>query len=246
VINEILIALAPNNREKALLVWICIFSIYALYTSKEFKNCLKIAFKQFMKLWWFWIFEISCIMFTIYVLYKYNIISVADSKIILIWFITSFWALNYAIFSKKNLLISTIKMFSLCTIFIILLNYSSFSFIVEFIMLPLLCWIFLCYNFSSQTSWIEKNNSKYISIIPAIFGIMVVLLMSIQFIYSFINIKEDINKKLLLDIVREESLYILFTLLSMPMMIILRLYTKYETQQVRKKQSQKIENIKTK
>jgi len=244
MISKILIALAPNNREKALLVWICLFSIYAIYKSKEIRSNLKIVFKQFMGLWWFWIFEISYIMFIIYVLYKYNIISVADSKIILIWFITSFWALNCAIFSKKNLLISTIKMFSLCTIFIVLLNYSSFSFIVEFIMFPLLCWIFLGYYFSLQTPWMEKNNYKYINIIQVIFGIMIVLLMSIQFIYSFINIKEDINIHLILDIAREELLYILFTLLSIPMMIVLRCYTKYETQQQMKKQLQKIENYK--
>lgn len=218
-----------NNREISLLIWLGILVIGALSKKairNPFINTLKLLIgKQFLFVY---------ITLGIYLLGLLSFLkhigfwSTSDLKDSIFWFISVAIVLTFNTDKAKNsdyfkkIIRETIK---IIVVLEFIINFYSFSLMTEIILLPVLSFIIMLQEFANLS---PKNAgiTKLLTSIISIFGIGLL-------IYTFYNITNDYANFFSFETLHSFFLPILLTILFLPYLYFISLYSVYESYFVR-------------
>lgn len=221
--NKLLEILSP--RELSLLSWIIIFIIILMFVKSvrtSFSSLIKMLFhKTFLKIYFLLTVYLFFLFYALYIVKIWNINCLKDS---ILWlFAVGFVLIFKSVEIKdtkyfKNILQESIK-WTVIVEFII--NFYSFRFIVEFIMLPILALLVTTQAYSE----LDKKNIQVSKLLTNILSI-------IGFIFIGISLYKTVtgfDTFFSLNSLRIFILPIILTTLFIPFIYLLSLYTIYES-----------------
>ena len=233
MVEQILIALTPNNREKALLFYLVVFLFFCVFYKDIRKHIPKIFF-SLMKMWFFWILNIIYITILCFLLFNYQLLTISDLKVVIVWCFTALGMFGLII-DKKSVFLIVFQMISISMFVEIIIDYSRFSLITELILVLLLFISGMLYIVSTSDYYREQNPHKFNNIVSNIFLTIACMILTIQLFYGIIFLKEEVSWILFYNLIRSSFIPILLTVLYSPFLISCRWYAKYSTKQSRKK-----------
>lgn len=222
--NEILEEL--STREISILCWsILIFSILIFIARKEFLNVLKALF-HYKIVASFLAFGIYCTI-VIFILYKINYWDIHLLKDTFIWFFSAglivFFNINKI--NKTNYFLQIFKDNIKVLLFLeFLLNFYTFGLVTELIIVPLVTFITIMYEYSKYSMIKNPEHvkvNKFLKSILSFFGSILLLFVLVRSVNDYKN---------LLTIYNIKSLYLplILTVLTFPFYYLLALVMIYE------------------
>lgn len=215
-----------SNRELSILFWsILIFSVLIFITRKEFLKVLKALF-HYKILISFFGFGIYCTI-VVFILCKINYWNIHLLKDTLIWFFSAglIVLFNSNKINKTNYFLQILKDNIKILIFLeFLLNFYTFGLVTEFIIVPLITFIAIMYEYSKYSMIKNPEHvkaNKFLKSILSFFGIILIIFV----IYRSIN---DYTSLLTFDNVKSLYLPLILTLLTFPFYYLLALMMIYE------------------
>ncbi len=235
-----------SNRELSIIIWLGIAFIGLLF-SKQIRQSLfdllrLLCSKTFLTIY----LLLGVYLFGIIILLKIiGIWSIEDAKDTIIWLFTVGFVLLFNTTKEKGskYFLNVVKEGLKWSVFLeFILNFYSFSLIIELILIPFITFLFLTYTVS-KTDAKNKQVTKLLSVILNLFGLV---------IFSYTLYKTVVSYDMLFTYSTLSSFFlpIIITILFLPFIYLTSLYSTYETFFVRlnfmsseKKKIKKIKKI---
>jgi hypothetical protein len=218
-----------STRELALFTWLFLLLLYMI-SNKKLRDSLEQAVRIFFnkKLFTAFLLLLIYVVAVVFVLFKFEIWDIFLLKDTCFWFVSSAMILFFSIDKAKNIgFFKSVIVDNLKFILILeyLLNFYTYSFIVEFILLPVTTFLTVLHAFSELPSQQkDKNSKKVISLLKNVL-IIIGLIMVGSVIYKTI---EDYKSLMTVFNLKALLLPLVLTMLTSPYFYFLTLFMVYE------------------
>ena len=217
---------AISNRDLSIALWFLILLVYvSFFNFNGTKRILELIFdKSFVILYLLIILYLS---FFVFLLISKEFWKNSYYKELLFWFFTSQFILLFNI-NKINRLrdfvVIILELFTFNSVLDYLINLESFSFIVEFFLVPIVVLFTLILQLSlykSKTDNRYRKVTEFLNLIFLLFGFSVL-------IFTVLKIILDFNKFINLDNIKTFFVAPFLTIIYIPLLFLIVLYIKYE------------------
>ena len=215
-----------NNRELATVIWIVISFTCLFYYHRSVRDSFCNVIKCFFDKKVLFVIALSAIWMSIgvFILYEMNIWQWNNIKTTLTWFAFSIITMIIGVSKsedKKKYFLSLLKENINIGVFLtFVIELHSFSFFIEFIMIPISVLLFVYVNYNS----LSKNNVK----IKLLINIILFFWMVAYFLHSIYLSIGLFNANWLLSNVIELFLPVILSLICIPFLYFLSIYMEYE------------------
>ncbi|MDH0659609.1 hypothetical protein [Empedobacter sp. GD03865] len=217
---------AISNRDLSIALWFLILLVYvSFFNLNGTKRILESIFdKSFVILY---ILIIIYLGFFVFLLISKGFWENSYYKELLFWFFTSQFILLFNI-NKINRLrdfvVIILELFTFNSVLDYLINLESFSFIVEFFLVP----IVVLFTFILQLSLYKSKTDNRYKKVTEFLNLIFLLLGFSVLIFTVLKIILDFNKFINLDNIKTFFVAPFLTIIYIPLLFLIVLYIKYE------------------
>lgn len=217
---------AISNRDLSIALWFLLLLVYvSFFNLNGTKRILDLIFnKSFVILY---LLIIVYLGFFVFLLVSKGFWKNSYYKELLFWFFTSQFILLFnvnKINRLRDFLIIILELFTFNSVLDYLINLESFSFIVEFFLVPIVVLFTLILQLSLYKS---KTDNRYTRVAEFLNSIFLLFGFSVM-IYTVLKMTLDFNKFINLDNIKTFFVAPFFTIVYIPLLFLIVLYIKYE------------------